>query len=249
VPDRPIRVVVWNEYLHEREDPAVQAVYPAGIHTAIASALRTGLGEAARISTATLDQPEHGLSGVVLDETDVLLWWGHMAHQQVAEEVAERVRQRVLDGMGLVVLHSAHESKPFKKLMGTSCALRWRESDDREVVWTVSPSHPIAEGVPHALVLPKQEMYGEYFDIPQPDELIFISWFTGGEVFRSGCTFTRGLGRIFYFSPGHETYPVYHDAGVRRILVNAVKWAQCSARPSYPTSRSTNAPVGWFQAP
>ena len=113
--------------------------------------------------------------------------------------------------MGLIVLHSAHLSKIFRRLMGTRCNLRWREADDRELVWTVAPQHPIAAGVPHPIVIPKHEMYGEYFDIPPPDELVFVSSFTGGEVFRSGCCFRRGKGRVFYFSPGHETYPIYHD--------------------------------------
>src|SRR6185503_4900387 len=113
---------------------------------------------------------------------------------------------RVLDGMGLVVLHSGHFSKPFIRLMGTSCSLRWRESADRELVWTVHPSHPIAAGIPAVIPLAEHEMYGEFFDIPVPDELIFVSSFSGGEVFRSGCTFRRGHGKIFYFSPGDQDF-------------------------------------------
>ena len=172
---------------------------------------------------------------------------GHVGHKQVSDDVVDRVQRRVLDGMGLIVLHSAHESRPFTRLMGTSCSLRWREADDQELVWLVNPTHPIAAGVPPVIVLPRQEMYGEYFDIPRPDDLVFISSFSGGEVFRSGCTFTRGLGRIFYFSPGHETYPIYHDANVQRVLANAVCWAKNVARPPYSTATSAKAPQGWFE--
>ena len=221
--------------------------YPQGLHGAIAAGIREHLGDRAQVRTATLEQPEHGLTDEVLDSTDVLTWWGHLAHQQVSDEVAARVQQRVLNGMGLLVLHSAHLSKPFVRLMGTSCSLRWREADDREVVWTVNPGHPIAAGVPQAFIIDQQEMYGEYFDIPQPDELIFISSYTGGEVFRGGCCFTRGQGRIFYFSPGHETYPVYHHPVVRRVLANGVAWAANVARPSYGTTSSPNSPTGWYE--
>ncbi|HXT35314.1 MAG TPA: ThuA domain-containing protein [Chloroflexota bacterium] len=243
----PIQVTVWNENIHDREDPRTQAVYPHGLHNAIADSLRNSLGDRAAIRVATLEQPQHGLTADVLDSTDVLTWWGHVGHEQVEDAVVDRVQQRVLSGMGLIVLHSGHLSKPFRRLMGTSCSLRWREADDREVVWTVNPGHPITAGVPRAIVLPRQEMYGEYFDIPQPDELVFISSFTGGEVFRSGCCFQRGQGRIFYFSPGHETYPIYHDPHIGRVLANAVEWAAGGIRAAYDTTTSPNAPTGWFE--
>jgi trehalose utilization protein len=243
----PLRVTVWNENVHDREDPKVQAIYPEGLHSAIAAGIRSHLGDAVNVRTATLDQPDQGLPDAVLESTDVLTWWGHVAHEEVDDALVSRVQQRVLNGMGLIVLHSGHLSKPFGRLLGTSCSLRWREADDREVLWTVNPGHPIAEGVPQAVIIPRQEMYGEYFDIPQPDELIFISSFTGGEVFRSGCTFTRGQGRIFYFSPGHETYPVYHQPQIQRILANAVRWVSNVARPAYSTTTCPNAPTGWFE--
>ncbi len=241
-----IRVTVWNEHIHERRDDAVRAIYPDGIHGAVADALRELEGEAVDVRTATLEDPEHGLAG--LDTTDVLVWWGHLGHDRVPDEAAARVQQHVLDGMGLVVLHSGHLSKPFVRLMGTSCNLRWRESDDREVVWTVDPAHPIVRDVPPVFVIPRQEMYGEYFDIPQPDELVFVSSFSGGEVFRSGCCFHRGRGRIFYFSPGHETYPVYHQAEVRRVIANGVLWAHGRGErtPLYRSS-SIESPPGWFE--
>ncbi|MEN0085796.1 MAG: ThuA domain-containing protein [Leifsonia sp.] len=222
-----LRVTVWNEGVHEATQPEIAAIYPHGIHGAIAEGLRELLGDEVEVRTATLDDPEHGLSEKALDETDVLLWWGHIAHDRVSDEVVERVRQHVLGGMGLIVLHSGHFSKIFIRMLGTTCSLRWRnpQGGERELVWNVNPTHPIAEGVEQPIVIEAQEMYGEFFDIPTPDDLVFISSFTGGEVFRSGVTFTRGRGKIFYFSPGDQEYPVYFHPQVRRVLANGVRWA------------------------
>lgn len=241
-----IHVTVWGEYRHEKNDQKVAEVYPHGMHETIATGLRQRLGSRVTVRTATLDEPEHGLTSEVLAHTDVLTWWGHMAHEEVSDEVVERVYDAVLAGMGLLVLHSAHYSKIFRRLMGTTCSLRWREADDREVVWTVNPGHPIAEGVPEVFIVPRQEMYGEYFDIPQPDELVFVSSYTGGEVFRSGCCFYRAAGRIFYFSPGHETYPVYAQPEVRHVLANAVLWAYRPGPRRKPTEM-VFTPTGWFE--
>ncbi|MCM2606970.1 ThuA domain-containing protein [Rossellomorea marisflavi] len=216
-----MNVTVWNENRHEQQNPVVREIYPKGIHGAIASFLE----EAFNVRTATLDEPEHGLTQEVLDGTDVLIWWGHLAHGEVSDEVVERVKQRILDGMGLIVLHSGHFSKIFKTLMGTSCDLKWREADEKERIWIVDPSHPIAEGIGESIELEKEEMYGEHFDIPAPDQLVMVSWFEGGEVFRSGCTYQRGNGKIFYFRPGHETYPTYYHKDVQKVIENAVKWA------------------------
>lgn len=218
-------VVVWGENQHEKRDQRVQQLYPAGMHAAIAEGIADHLGDEVTVRTVTLDDPEHGLAADQLADIDVLVWWGHIAHDEVAPEVVERVRQAVLGGMGLLVLHSGHYSLIFRALMGTSCSLAWRNEGDRELVWTVDPTHPIARGVPNPIVIDQQEMYGEFFDIPVPDELVFISSFTGGEVFRSGCTFRRGRGKVFYFSPGDQDYPVYHHPDIRRVLANAVAWA------------------------
>jgi len=218
-----IRVTVWNEFIHERNEERIRAVYPDGIHGAIAKML--GTDERFEIRTATLDEPEQGLSEEVLNNTDVLLWWGHVAHAQVSDEAAERVQRRVLDGMGLIVLHSGHLSKPFVRLMGTVCRSKWRENDETERIWVIEPSHPIASGLPEYIELPKEETYGERFEIPTPDELVFISWFSGGEVFRSGCCYKRGLGKIFYFRPGHEEYPTFYRDDITLILKNAIVWA------------------------
>jgi trehalose utilization protein len=218
-----IQVTVWNEYRHELSDENVRAVYPDGIHAAIAAGLQDHADFVVR--TATLDEPDHGLPPAVLDSTDVLLWWGHTAHPEVSDELVDRIQQRVLDGMGLIVLHSGHHSKIFKRLMGTTANLKWREATDKERIWVVQPGHPIVHGVGEYIELPLEEMYGEFFDIPQPDELIMISWFTGGEVFRSGCCFFRGKGKIFYFRPGHETYPTYFNPEIRKVIANGVHWA------------------------
>ncbi len=219
-----IRVTVWNEYVHERKDEAIATIYPDGIHGAIATGLRRELGESVQVATATLDEPSHGLTPDLLESTDVLLWWGHIRHREVDDSVVDAVYERLHQGMGLIALHSAQGSKIFKRLMGTTCELNWRHNDS-EKVWTVNPAHPIAHGVPHPIVIPEQEMYGEFFDIPTPDELVFVSSFGGGEVFRSGCCFLRGSGRVFYFSPGHEEHPVYHQPEIQLVLANAVKWA------------------------
>jgi trehalose utilization protein len=227
---RPIRVLVWGENVHEQVEPHVAAIYPDGMHSTIAAGIAENLGDGAVVSTTTLAEPEHGLTEEVLAGTDVLVWWGHAAHGDVADDVVERVHRHVLAGLGLIVLHSGHWSKIFGRLMGTSCTLRWRSEQDRELVWTVNPTHPIAQGVPSPIIIDAQEMYGEFFDIPVPDDLVFISSFTGGEVFRSGCTFRRGHGKIFYFSPGDQDFPVYHHKDVRKVIANGVSWVN-SDRP------------------
>jgi len=220
---KKIRVTVWNEFRHEKNEDTVKKIYPKGIHTVIASHLNKQAGITAR--TAILDQPEHGLSRKVLADTDVLTWWGHMAHNEVSDEIVGRVQERVLEGMGLIVLHSGHLSKIFKRLMGTTCNLRWRDVGEKERLWNVEPGHPVTEGIGDYFELPHVEMYGERFDIPTPEKLVFLSWFEGGEVFRSGCCYERGHGRVFYFKPGHETYPIYYDAHVMKVITNAVRWA------------------------
>ncbi len=238
---KTIRVTVWNEARHEQQNKKVAKIYPKGIHHAIASHLNRQKDIEAR--TATLDEPKHGLSDSVLKATDVLTWWGHMAHHEVDDAIVEKVVQRVYQGMGLLCLHSAHMSKPFTRLMGTICMLKWREAAEREILWVTKPGHPIVEGIDDHFILEKTEMYGEHFDIPEPDEQIFISSFAGGEVFRSGCTWQRGNGRVFYFRPGHETYPIYHDKNVLRVLTNGVRWAA----PAYYRPHSYgHRDVGWI---
>lgn len=216
-----IHVTIWNEYIHEQELPEIQEVYPNGIHKCIEDFLEKD--EEITVKTVTLDMPENGLTESVLEQTDVLIWWGHCAHDKVSDTAISRVQQRVLEGMGLILLHSAHYSKIAKKLLGTSCSLTLRE-DDRERLWCINPSHPIAKGVPNHIDLEIEEMYGEPFDIPTPDELIFLGWFAGGEVFRSGCIFNRGRGKIFYFQPGHEAYHTFYNKDIQTIIRNAVHY-------------------------
>ena len=216
-----IRATIWNENIADKSSKRVLECNPGGIHNHLASFLAD---DEVKVRTATLDEPENGLPEAVLAETDVLLWWGHSGHHWVTDEVATRVHDHVLRGMGFIGLHSAHLAKPFTRLMGTSCTLQWRDHDF-ERVYNLLPGHPIARGIPDCFELEDEEMYGERFDIPEPQELVFIGWFSGGEVFRSGCTWQRGNGRVFYFQPGHESYPIYHMPEVQKILVNAVRWA------------------------
>ena len=237
-----IRVTVWNEGRHERTNKKIAKIYPNGMHGAIAQHLNTQQG--IRVRTATLDEPSHGLTDHVVNSTDVMLWWGHMAHHEVKDEIVDKVQQRVYAGMGLICLHSAHMSKIFTRLMGTICMLKWREADEREILWVTKPGHPIVEGIDDHFILPKTEMYGEHFDIPEPDEQIFISSFEGGEVFRSGCTWQRGSGRVFYFRPGHETYPIYYDKNVLRVITNGVRWA--APRPMADQTYG-HRDVGWLK--
>ena len=226
-----IRVTVWNEFRHENKPGKVQEVYPKGIHEAIAEYLR--VQPDMEVRTATLAEPSHGLTDEVLANTDVLTWWGHLAHGDVDDKIAAKVKERVLQGMGLIVLHSAHMAKPFLALMGTTGALKWREDGKKEILWVTKPGHPILKDIKDHFVLEQEEMYGEHFDIPDPDEVILISWFGGGEVFRSGCTFQRGQGKIFYFRPGHETFPTYYDKNVRSVIANGIRWAApCGAPPA-----------------
>jgi trehalose utilization protein len=217
-----IRVTVWNEGRHEKKNAAIKKLYPDGMHGALAKSLREAGFD---VSTATLDDPDQGLGGDVLDNTDVLTWWGHGAHHEVRDDIVEKVHQRVLDGMGLIVLHSGHFSKIFRKLMGTTCNLMWREIGEKERLWVVAPDHPITSGLPQYFEIPHEEMYGEFFDIPAPDTLVFVSWFQGGEVFRSGCCYQRGRGKIFYFRPGHESFPTYYQPEVLKVIANAIRWA------------------------
>lgn len=219
-----IKVTVWNEFRHEQTNDAAKKLYPDGIHAVIARAL-TVTGDL-DVRSATLDMPEHGLTEKVVNSTDVMLWWGHMAHNEVSDDVVKRVQKKVLEGMGLIVLHSGHFSKIFRALLGTNCSIKWRENNEKERLWNLEPGHPITEGIGEYIELPNTETYGERFDIPTPEKLIFVSWFEGGDVFRSGCVWERGHGRIFYFRPGHETYPIFYNKEIQKVLINAARWAK-----------------------
>ena len=223
-----LNVTVWNEFRHEKSEPSVAAVYPDGIHALIASFLKENDPEL-NVRLAALDDPECGLPDDVLNSTDVLIWWGHMAHNEVPDALVEKIRERIYrGGMGLICLHSAHMSKVFTRTVGTNGFLSWGD-EQKEIVWNVMPAHPIAAGIPEHFVLDCEEMYGEPFYIPQPDGVVFESWFEHGNVFSSGICYYRGMGKVFYFQPGHETCRSFYDENVRRVICNAVHWAAPSA--------------------
>lgn len=218
-----IRVTIFNEFLQEKTQEDVIAVYPNGIHNALKAGIES---EEFAVKTVTLDDENCGINEEVLKNTDVMLWWGHMAHHRVPDEVASQVKEAVLKGMGIIFLHSAHHSKPFKMLMGTSCNLSWREDGDRELLWVCNPAHPIAKGIDRFIKLDHEETYSEPFGIPEPDELVFIGNFEGGEVMRSGLCWKKENGKVFYFQPGHETFPTYYNEGILKVIKNAVYWAK-----------------------
>jgi trehalose utilization protein len=242
-----LQVTVWNENIHETEEEEIASIYPDGIHGAIGEGLRLLLGESIQVHFATLNQPSQGLPDELLERTDVLLWWSHIAQEEVSDDLVARVHDRVLRGMGFIALHSATKSKILRRLLGTSCCVRWRHGHDRELVWTVKPNHPIAQNLPEVFGIPQQEMFGEFFDIPEPDELIFLSTFSGGEVLRSGLCYQRGYGRVFYFSPGDQSYPVYHDRNIRQVLANAVQWAAPQSGVREHAYVSRQSPEGWVE--
>lgn len=234
-----INITIWNEYLHEVQEPEIGKVYPTGIHGALAEGLASNTEFS--ISTATLAEPSHGLTDAVIENTDVMIWWGHMGHHLVDDKIVDKVQQAVLSGMGLIVLHSGHYSKIFRRMMGTNCSLRWREANEKERLWVVESAHPVMEGIPPYFELEAEEMYGERFDIPTPEHLLMVSWFQGGEVFRSCATWQRGHGKIVYFRPGHEEYPTYRNEHILRVIANSCRWS--ARRIDRRTDDAPNSPA------
>lgn len=219
-----IRVTIWNEFRHEKTKENVKAIYPNGLHACIRDFL--AVNEDMEITLAALDDPEQGLPDERLENTDVLIWWGHMAHHEVSDALVEKIRNRVYLGkMGFIALHSGHHSKPFKAIVGTNGNLQWGRNQ-KEIVWNLMPAHPIAAGIPDHFLLESEEMYSEPFYIPQPDALIFGAWFEDGHIFRGGASFIRGAGKVFYFQPGHESCRSFYNPHVQRIITNAVRWAK-----------------------
>lgn len=243
-----IRVTVWYEYVQEsgelreeflpkgvpsehiagfqefvkRSAEKIHEVYSLGVMGTVADYL--GKCPDMEVTSVNMYMPEFGLPDELLERTDVLVWWAHIAHDAIPDRLVAKIKERVHKGMGFIPLHSAHKSRPFTELLGTTGTLKWREGDFCRV-WNTAPIHPIAEGIPESIELSEEEMYGEYFDVPKPDDVVFLSWYRGGEVFRSGCTWTRGYGRIFYFQPGHETSPSYHNPWILKVIENGVRWA------------------------
>lgn len=221
---KQINVVIWNEFRHEKGDPAVAQIYPDGIHAFIRDFLKED--DNLNITLAALDDPDQGISDELLNKTDVLFWWGHMAHGEVDDKLVEKIRNRVYAGkMGLIVLHSGHHSKVFRSIVGATGNLSWGRNQ-KEVVWNLMPQHPIAAGIPDHFILQSEELYAEPFYIPQPDQLVFGGWYEDGHIFRSGCCFFRGVGKIFYFQPGHEYCRSFYNPYVQRIIRNAVEWVK-----------------------
>ena len=216
-----IKVTIFNEFYHEKVNQEVKAIYPDGIHIALKNQLEV---QDINDTTVTRDDENCGITDELLENTDVLIWWGHIKHNLVSDDVVTKIKTAVNNGMGAIFLHSAHYSKPFKALLGTSCNLTWREDGDSEFIWCCNPYHPIAKGIDSFIYLEKEETYGEPFCIPNPDEIVFLGSFQGGEAFRSGCCWNRG-GKIFYFQPGHETYPTFYNKDVIKVIKNAIHWA------------------------
>ena len=221
-----IRVTVFAEHGERHRGLAeIKKQHPEGLHRTLKDIFDQDVDLCTVAVCQDDDDDGKMLTDEILQRTDVLVWWGHTLHEKVSDTLVEKIVSRVLGGMGCIFLHSAHMSKPFRRLMGTGCTLKWREMGERERLWVTAPGHPIAEGLPETIAIEHEEMYGEYFDIPKPDEIVFLGWFQGGEVFRSGVTYTRGKGKIFYFQPGHESNESYHHPQIQHILKNAVHWA------------------------
>jgi trehalose utilization protein len=278
---QPIRVVIWDE-----RQPAQKSVYPNFLGNHLAEYLRNserGRGARLQVRSVGIDDPEQGLSSDVLDNCDVLVWWGHQRHGEISADTAKGIVRRITSGqLSLIALHSAHWSRPFIEAMNersTRDALKSLTRRERKNVqisyippdmrlmrkdekltpwWTktagangttqlqiklpscvfpavradakpshvriLAKNHPIARGVPETFDISQTEMYDEPFHVPTPDAVIFEERWDAGERFRGGCLWNLGAGKVFYFRPGHETYPVFKEAAPLRLVENAVRW-------------------------
>lgn len=226
-----IRVTIWNENWDEVRFENVHKIYPEGIHMAISGFLQKDARLKVQATTPAGD--DFGLSQELLDDTDVLIWWGHVIHHLVPQDAVERVCERVLGGMGMISLHSSVYSKPFERLIGKVMNCAYREVGEKERVWVVNPAHSIAWGLKECFEIEHSEVYREPTGLPLPDELVFISWYAGGEAAISGGCYYRGRGRIFVFTPGHEDYPIFYDPSVQQVILNGVLWAYNSYFTTY----------------
>lgn len=215
-------VVVWSEGTAPKE------VYPNDINGAIAEGLKELKGW--EVVVANLSDPNQGLPDELLNRADVLIWWGHQRHDQVKDPLVSKIVKRVKeDGMGFISLHSSHFAKPNKALMGTACSWGAYVGDSTTLKVTVKdPGHPIAKGVKEFTIV-HNERYSDPYAVPTPQSVVFegIATLKDGKVDPSqqGFTWQIGKGKMFYFQPGHETNPVFYDANVGRIMINAVQWA------------------------
>ncbi|MCI8623421.1 MAG: trehalose utilization protein ThuA [Provencibacterium sp.] len=233
----PIRVTVWNEFYDDPRHPAIQELYPGGVQEYLASVLREE-PDMAVTARHFYEDDACGLSDEVLDSTDVLLVYGHILRDNVPEDRVKKLIERVVkEGMGVIFLHSALWMNLFQRLVGPGAYCGYRELGERERVWVVNRNHPIAAGLPSSFVIPHTEVYSEPAGFPDPDELVFISWYQGGEAARSGMVWRRGAGRIFYFSPGHAWYNAMQIPEYHTVIKNAVRWAVPPSSPP-PLNRS-----------
>lgn len=217
-----MKIVVFCEKNPSMLTPEGLAAYPEGMGVYLKNILSEDGNDVTYIEVT--DDGEQNYDEDVLKGCDVAVWWGHWYHDRVSDKLVDQLVENVQKGMGLICLHSAHRSKPFLRLLGTTGCLKWREDAEKERVWCVDLTHPINKGVGEFVDVAHEEMYGEPFDIPTPDELVYLGWFQGGEVLRSGCVFKRGRGKLFYFNPGHETYPTYKNPSIVKILKNACEY-------------------------
>lgn len=270
-----VRVVVWDE-----RQPSQKEAYENFLGNAIADFLRGEDGLA--VQSVTIDDPEQGISQAVLDNCDVLIWWGHKRQSEILPEAGKRIVERISSGkLHLIALHSAHWSTPFVEAMneitrrrtvatGTAksdityvpppkqytvprydtrltpftiarkfpdgrqnlevhlpycCFPAYRNDGKPSHVKILQKGHPITKGIPHEFQISRTEMYDEPFHVPEPDDVILEERWATGEWFRSGMLWRLGKGIVFYFRPGHETFPVYKEQFPLKILSNAVRWA------------------------
>jgi len=214
-----VKALVWSEFTEPKD------VYPKGIHGDIAEYLNASGNVEAKV--VQLSDPDQGVSQAMLDWADVLLWWGHQKHRDVTDETVQRIVKSVKEGgMGYFAMHSAHYSRGLIAILGTPCGLGSVGDGGAESISVVMPDHPIAKGVSD-FVVPRTEYFGEPFGVPEPEAVVFKSTFEKGDNiwFRSGCCWTVGKGRVFYFRPGHETYPIMRQPEVQKVIYNATLWS------------------------
>lgn len=237
-----MKVTIFTEFNASMESEEAKVSYPEGMNACLYDFISKE--HDVKMIVHSKDDDGSELTEEILKNTDVLIWWGHWYHGLVSDDVINMVADYVNRGMGFIALHSAHESKIFQKLVGTSGALSWREMGENERLWIIERNHPIVAGIEDTHIdIEHEEMYGEPFSIPAPDELVLISWFKGGEVMRSGCVFNRGYGKIFFFRPGHETLPTYKHAQVQRIVLNAIEYVKANRPIVEQPIKSVHIPV------
>jgi trehalose utilization protein len=220
-----VRVLLWSEQTEPRD------VYPTGISGALADHLNQHKEFEAK--TAKLDDPDAGVGEAALAETDVLVWFGHKKHGAVPDDAVERVVKHIRErGMGFVGLHSTHFAKPLKKALNdTGAWSSYKNFGQPEQMWVVLPKHPIAKGLKD-FTIPKEEIYTEPFEVPEPEAVIVEGTWPSGHRNRECMVWTLDKGRFVYIRAGHEDYPIYFMPEMQTLVRNGVLWA----------AKKTNAP-------